>query len=229
MAGGAFRADLYHRLAVVILDIPPLRQRGDDIGTLAEHFLASHAAAHGIDPKRLDGDARRWLLAYDWPGNVRELSHLMERVTLLVPGVDIGRETVERLRVPVAPAAPRVAESTVTDDEPTRIRDALARSGGNVVRAARLLGLGRNALRHRMRRYGIERPDLDVPTSPSPAAPPVTSHGGRGRAAELGAEAGRRAGDRPRAARGGVRAVDRWRAAGRRRSRSGSAASAERS
>ncbi len=175
VASGAFRADLYHRLAVVILDIPPLRQRGADIGALADHFLASHAAAHGIDPKRLDGEARRWLLACDWPGNVRELSHLMERVTLLIPGVDVGRETVERLRVPLSPAAPTTAEPTVMDDEPTRIREALARAGGNVVRAARLLGLGRNALRHRMRRHGIERPDLDVPTSPSPAAPPVTS------------------------------------------------------
>jgi transcriptional regulator with AAA-type ATPase domain/tetratricopeptide (TPR) repeat protein len=175
VASGAFRADLYHRLAVVILEIPPLRPRGADITALADHFLASHAAAHGIDPKHLDDDARRWLLTYDWPGNVRELSHLMERVTLLVPGVDVGRETLERLRVPLAPAAPTVPAPTVTDDEPTRIREALARSGGNVVRAARILGLGRNALRHRMRRYGIERPDLDVPASPPPAAPPATS------------------------------------------------------
>src|SRR5215469_7616955 len=105
VASGAFRADLYHRLAVVILEISPLRQRGADVTALADHFLASHAAAHGIDPKHLDGDARRWLLAYDWPGNVRELSHLMERVTLLVPGVEVGRETVERLRVPLEPAA----------------------------------------------------------------------------------------------------------------------------
>src|SRR5262245_47328467 len=106
VAAGTFRADLYHRLAVVILDVPPLRQRGDDVLRLAEHFLASHAAAHGIAPKQLDEDARRWLLAYDWPGNVRELSHLVERVTLLVPSTAVGREVIERLRVPLMPAPP---------------------------------------------------------------------------------------------------------------------------
>src|SRR5262249_25391219 len=78
VAAGRFRADLYHRLAVVILEIPPLRARGTDVVLLAEHFLAEHAAAHRVDRKRLDEGARTWLLGYSWPGNVRELSHLME-------------------------------------------------------------------------------------------------------------------------------------------------------
>src|SRR5262245_37319427 len=71
VARGRFRADLYHRLAVVIIEVPPLRARGGDVATIAEHFLASHAAAHGVEPKRLDAGARAWLLSYDWPGNVR--------------------------------------------------------------------------------------------------------------------------------------------------------------
>src|SRR4029453_11090962 len=71
VAAGRFRADLYHRLAVVILEVPPLRSRGSDVAVLAAHFLASHAAAHGVEPKRLDADAHAWLLTYDWPGNVR--------------------------------------------------------------------------------------------------------------------------------------------------------------
>jgi DNA-binding NtrC family response regulator/tetratricopeptide (TPR) repeat protein len=175
VAAGAFRADLYHRLAVVMLDLPPLREREADVLALAEHFLATHAAAHGIAPKRLDDEARRWLLGYDWPGNVRELRHLMERVTLLVPAADVGREAIVRLRVPLA-APSSAPEPVPADDEATRIREALARSGGNVVRAARVLGIGRNALRHRMRRRGIERPDLaasDVPPrAPAPAASP---------------------------------------------------------
>src|SRR5262245_47480621 len=176
VAGGRFRADLYHRLAVVILEVPPLRARGDDVATLAEHFLVSHAAAHGVEPKRLDAGARAWLLTYDWPGNVRELSHLMERVTLLVPETDVGRETLERLRVPLAsaPAPDRTPDAVAPppDGEAARIQAALERTGGNVVRAARLLGLGRNALRHRMRRLGITRPSGDEAelATPVPAA-----------------------------------------------------------
>src|SRR5262245_55667659 len=98
VASGRFRADLYHRLAVVILDVPPLRRRGADVVRLAEHFLAEHAAAHRVQAKRLDAEARAWLLAYPWPGNVRELSHLMERVTLLAADEEIGRGTLESLR-----------------------------------------------------------------------------------------------------------------------------------
>src|SRR6185503_5542435 len=96
----AFRADLFHRLAVVVLDLPPLRARGDDVLALGEHFLASHGAAHGVPARRLDDGARTWLCAYDWPGNVRELSHLMERVTLLTTEPLVGRDVLERLRVP---------------------------------------------------------------------------------------------------------------------------------
>src|SRR5215813_3865781 len=77
---GAFRADLYHRLAVLILVIPPLRERDADILLLAEEFLRSYAAAHGLAPKQLSEEARTWLSTYPWPGNVRELGHLMERV-----------------------------------------------------------------------------------------------------------------------------------------------------
>jgi transcriptional regulator with AAA-type ATPase domain/tetratricopeptide (TPR) repeat protein len=172
---GRFRADLYHRLAVVVLEIPPLRRRGSDVVTLAESFLASHGAAHGVAARRLTAPAREWLGTYTWPGNVRELSHLMERVTLLVPEVEVDRETLERLRVPVA-SAPAVEQPQADDGEPARIRDALGRTGGNVVRAARLLGMGRNALRHRMRRYGIDRPSLDaVAPDESGETPPETS------------------------------------------------------
>src|SRR5262245_14417138 len=76
VASGRFRADLYHRLALVILHVPPLRRRGPDVVALAEHFLAEHAAAHQVPAKRLDDGARAWLLGYSWPGNIRELSHL---------------------------------------------------------------------------------------------------------------------------------------------------------
>src|SRR5262249_11537660 len=123
-----FRADLYHRLALVILDVPPLRQRGADVVRLAEHLPAEHAAGDGIEAKRLDDGARAWLVGYGWPGNVRELSHLMERVTLLAPERDISRRTFESLRVPlvaegVAPATADGAEEG--SDDAAGIRAAL--------------------------------------------------------------------------------------------------------
>jgi len=172
VASGRFRADLYHRLAVVILDVPPLRRRGADVVALAEHFLGEHAAAHRLAPRRLDAGARDWLLAYTWPGNVRELSHLMERVTLLSSDEEIGRGTLESLRVPLVSSVTESspADADDGDDEVARIRATLARTGGNVVRAAKLLGLGRNALRHRMQRFGIGRPSLDE--EPASRTPP---------------------------------------------------------
>jgi DNA-binding NtrC family response regulator/tetratricopeptide (TPR) repeat protein len=182
VAAGSFRADLYHRLAVLILPIVPLRERNGDALLLAEHYLATYAAAHGLAPKRLTDSGRAWLMTYTWPGNVRELGHLMERVTLLCPDEELTRETFEAYaaRVPAGPAGPTVAatapptrspdgnttartttgDAIGSSDETARIRAALARAGGNVVGAARLLGIGRNALRYRMRRLGIAKPDL---------------------------------------------------------------------
>jgi DNA-binding NtrC family response regulator/predicted ATPase len=158
---GRFRADLYHRLAVVMLTLPPVRERGDDILGLARHFSRHYGEVHGLPPKGLSQAAEAWLLRYDWPGNVRELSHLMERVTLLSPETVLAPESLERLCLPRL-GIPQTAEAAANGgdrdlpDEPTLIRQALVQAEGNVVRAARLLGLGRGALRHRMRRYGIE-------------------------------------------------------------------------
>jgi transcriptional regulator with AAA-type ATPase domain/tetratricopeptide (TPR) repeat protein len=168
----AFRADLFHRLAVVILQMPPLRARGGDVLLLADRFLVEHASAHGLEPRRLTESARAWLLACPWPGNVRELSHLMERATLLCPDPEVDAGALERLRVPFDVPAPKSASATAAEsdgEEAARLRDALARAGGNVVRAARILGIGRNAMRHRMRRHGIERPsDYDLASAPAP-------------------------------------------------------------
>jgi DNA-binding NtrC family response regulator/tetratricopeptide (TPR) repeat protein len=178
VADGRFRADLYHRLAVVVLAIPALRERGGDVLSLAEHFLAVFANAHGLTPRRLTGDAREWLLGHSWPGNVRELSHLMERVTLLCRELEVAAGRLVEMARPfgkpsgqtTAPTGHEVVPPTaegLADDEPLRIREALGRSGGNVVAAARILGIGRNALRYRMRLHGIERPRLpDLATQP---------------------------------------------------------------
>jgi transcriptional regulator with PAS, ATPase and Fis domain len=107
VAEGQFRADLYHRLAVVVLELPALRHRGEDIVILAQQFLQQYAKAHQLSPKRLSGAAEAWLREYNWPGNVRELSHLMERVTLLSPEAIINPQTLECLCLPRAQPAPR--------------------------------------------------------------------------------------------------------------------------
>ena len=162
VAEGRFRTDLYHRLAVIVLVLPPLRERGEDIVLLAQQFLQQYAEAHRLPPKRLSRAATEWLQRYDWPGNVRELSHLVERVTLLSPEAHIAPQTLERLCLPRAPAATHGAVAPVAAegeplDEPARITQALRQTQGNVVQAARVLGLSRKALRYRMRRYGIAR------------------------------------------------------------------------
>jgi DNA-binding NtrC family response regulator len=157
---GRFRADLYHRLAVLLLAVPPLRVREDDILVLARHFLGRYAEAHGLRAKRLSRAAEAWLRGYDWPGNVRELSHLMERATLSRLEAVLSAATLEQLCLPLQPppAAPDgrpPREELAPVDEPTQIRQALRQTGGNVVRAAALLGITRSAMRHRMQHYGI--------------------------------------------------------------------------
>jgi two-component system response regulator AtoC len=107
VGAGRFRADLYHRLAVVLL-LPPLRERGEDILVLARHFLRRYMEVHNLPSRRLSGAAEAWLLRYDWPGNVRELGHLMERVTLLSPETIIDPQTLERLCLPQLCPAPQL-------------------------------------------------------------------------------------------------------------------------
>jgi MoxR-like ATPase len=161
VAAEQFRADLYHRLAVIVLALPPLREREDDILLLAQHWLRQYAEGHGLVPKRLSGAAEAWLQDYRWPGNVRELSHLMERVTLLCTETIIGAETLERLGLPRPSAPPKsllASADRALPDEAARIAQALSRTGGNVVRAARLLGMSRDAVRYRMRKYVIVLP-----------------------------------------------------------------------
>src|SRR5262245_17602862 len=92
---GKFRADLYHRLAVVLLSLPPLRQRDDDVLLLAEHFLARASADYGLPPKTLTADARARVLAYSWPGNIRELANTMERAALLSQTPEVSAAVLE--------------------------------------------------------------------------------------------------------------------------------------
>jgi hypothetical protein len=180
------RADLYRRLAGVVLVLPPVRARGADILALATAFMQHYTSAHGVPSKRLSAEAEAWLHGYAWPGNVRELRHVMERVALLHMGEEVDAKTLISLCQPLTGSAisvqtaPAVQESgrvRALTAEAEQIRQALVQTGGNVVRAARLLGVSRDTVRYRMRRYGIERPRLEA--SPPHASPcPTRGAGG---------------------------------------------------
>jgi DNA-binding NtrC family response regulator/tetratricopeptide (TPR) repeat protein len=177
VAAGQFRADLYHRLAIVVLTIPPLRARGEDILDLAQTFLQHYVQAYGVPPKRLRADAAAWLQQYAWPGNVRELSHVMERVVLLHAAEEVDATVLAQWGLPLtmagsgaAPVAPVAGTERGLSSEVEQIRQALVQTNGKVARAARLLGISRDALRWRMRRAGIERSDAVSPRARTAAA-----------------------------------------------------------
>ncbi len=152
---GTFREDLYYRLNVVPIDIPPLRERKEDIPYLVEHFAKKFAGD-------LSEGAMERLVAYHWPGNVRELENVIERSILLSRG---PRVEADDIKIEMAPGRARQAFATdaflpegLTLDqyEQSIIREALKRANGNKSQAARLLGLTRNALRYRLAQMGIE-------------------------------------------------------------------------
>ena len=159
IAEGRFREDLFYRLCVVPLHLPALRERATDIVPLAEHFL--HLADPAA-PRRLAASARERLMAYAWPGNVRELQNAMQRVTAMVRHRDVEAADVAFLGgggggAPdtYEPAADETLEQAVIRLETAMIRRALAASGGNRAEAARRLGIHRQLLHTKLRRYGL--------------------------------------------------------------------------
>jgi DNA-binding NtrC family response regulator len=160
---GAFREDLYYRLNVFPMTIPPLRERREDIPFLAEHFLQRFAAQQERPPLTLSAAAQSKLVQYHWPGNVRELENVMERAVVLASGSEIQEEDIRLDHAPRrGSGAPQNGDSflpegvTLDQHEQHLIREALRRAGGNKSQAARLLGLSRNALRYRLAQMGIE-------------------------------------------------------------------------
>ncbi len=154
VAQGRFRQDLYYRLKVVAIRLPPLRERGEDVLLLADHFCARLAAKYGIPGLHLTEDARQALLARDWPGNVRELQHALESAALAVPGNTIGADALSLEPVdPVRRAHRRLEQGQAIDLEAVErelIEAAMRRTGGNVSAAARMLSISREALRYRL-------------------------------------------------------------------------------
>lgn len=158
---GQFSADLYYRLCVVPLELPPLRARSEDVLPLLDRFLSTVAQLHGVRAPALTAAARRAVKAYHWPGNVRELRNLCERLAILFPGrtVDIDNLPLEVRRGAVREGACGfelpASGINLQDLEVSVIRQALALTGGNKSRAARLLGLTRDTLLYRLQKYLI--------------------------------------------------------------------------
>ena len=146
VAQGRFREDLYYRLNLFPLELPPLRDRRDDIIPLARHFLSRAAKNLGKAGMRLTARAEAVLFAYGWPGNVRELENAMERMAILCEG------TVDAPDLPMTEAGP-VRAVTVREIERQAIEDALRRHGGNRTRAARELGISLRTLQYRLKDY----------------------------------------------------------------------------
>ncbi|AMW05449.1 sigma-54-dependent transcriptional regulator [Gemmatimonas phototrophica] len=155
---GAFRADLFYRLNVIAVHLPPLRQRTDDIPLLAESFLARSALARHEAPKVLADETLDALMAYAWPGNVRELENALERAVILSAGDTIRVEALPE-RVTARRAEPLVSERTpVTPTleaiERAYIQWVLQNEGGNKSRAADMLGIDPSTLYRKLARYG---------------------------------------------------------------------------
>jgi len=156
---GAFREDLFYRLNVIPIVLPPLRERREDIPLLAEHFLARFAGRQGR-ALRLSAGAMERLLRYPWPGNVRELENAMERTAILAQA-----ETVEAGDLPphvggavvLGPAPALAPEQTLAEAERAHIAQTLERCGWNHTRASEALGIGRTTLWRKLKEFGIDK------------------------------------------------------------------------
>jgi DNA-binding NtrC family response regulator len=157
VAAGTFRGDLYHRLSVVQLTLPPLRERPEDILPLAEAFLERERERGGTTAKGFEPAAQAMLTGYTWPGNVRELRGVVERAALLVQADWVGSAQLPPALVdrPAAYWSGREQAPSLRQLEMAYVRHVLATTGGNQTAAAKVLGISRKALWEKRRRYDI--------------------------------------------------------------------------
>ena len=173
VAGGRFRDDLFYRLNVIRIHVPPLRERRDDIPLLAKHFLAHYCGKYGKPAMLLSADALGAMTGHEWRGNVRELRNLMERCALLATGAEVSRDGLlavwkgggcpdggepgpaGEIRVPISPERPDL-KAAVRELERQLIRIALERTGGSRPKAAELLGISHPTLLYKAKEFGIE-------------------------------------------------------------------------
>ena len=165
VADGRFRQDLYYRLVVFPIELPPLRRRREDIPALVEHFLDKHAGDAGRRITRVEPEALELLIRYDWPGNVRELENVIHRSLLVASAPELKRDDLPRdLLVSGTGAAAPEGEPgelcSLEELERRAIERAIDRFGGNLSDVARQLGIGRSTLYRKLEQYGL-RPTRD--------------------------------------------------------------------
>ncbi len=166
---GTFRKDLYYRLNVIPIHIPPLRERTDDIPLLAEYFLGNYSRAMKRQGKRFASEVKDAMLRHPWPGNIRELENAVQRAVALSDGAEITVKDLFETASPLAEAsAPGVPGGSIGEDgldldqkmadfEIGYLRKALDQSGGNYTRAAQLLKMSLRSFRYKLQKYGIDK------------------------------------------------------------------------
>jgi two-component system response regulator AtoC len=154
---GAFREDLFYRLNVVTISIPPLRNRKEDIAALARHFLDKFSSMNNKVITSIDSEVMNALMEYDWPGNVRELENIIERAVVLCPTDTITIKYLPRTLRELYTGSERKDELNLLETEKNLILKALEKTGYNQTRAAQILGLSRKQLRTKMKHHGLLR------------------------------------------------------------------------
>ena len=184
VAEGKFRQDLYYRLNVFSITLPPLRERPADIASLCEHFIQKFAQTSGKVVRGVEPAALATLGAYPWPGNVREMENVIERAMILTKGPMLSAADLDFGRRPAATPAPvtpapvetgdggRSLYKRLSEQERSEIVAAVERSQGNIAHAARALGINRSTLYYRMRKHGLEHllPTKEESTEPRPGS-----------------------------------------------------------
>jgi DNA-binding NtrC family response regulator len=177
---GRFREDLYYRLKVIPIHLPPLRDHRDDIPILVQHFLDHYNKEFRKNTREIDPAAMERMVHYAWPGNIRELRNVIERIMILenkerievpdLPGLIRDGRTSPHPISDATPALPQVPVGSITLEEMERqaICQALEKTNQNQVRAAKLLGISRDALRYRMKKFGLFGPEAETEESFSP-------------------------------------------------------------
>ena len=168
VADGRFREDLYYRLNVIPVQLPPLRERPDDIPILAEHFLKDIAATKGTPPRRISPEVMRRFQSYRWPGNVRELRNVLEQMMVLAEGeVLTERDLPDALADNNSAGMPAPSEIptglTMDELEKLAITKALDQCGGNRTHAANRLGISVRTLQRKLQQYKLEKPNKPFP------------------------------------------------------------------
>lgn len=152
---GTFRQDLLFRINTIQIDLPPLRERGEDIILMAKHFLIRYAKKYNREPLTFTDESLMALKSYSWPGNIRELEHTIEKATILAEGTTVRPDDLHLKTTPAQQPAHHDQRASYEDYEREILKKALIRNGGNLTSAAKELGLSRQTIYNKMKKYGL--------------------------------------------------------------------------